>query len=70
MERFVGHHQLNQAAEDRIPAVFMQIGERPHRQPFEQHLHADKLLIDNRGSDQIFEQIAEYFADGIGCAPT
>ena len=59
MERLVGHHQLYQAAEDRIPAVFVQIGERSHRQPFEQHLHADKLLIGNRGFEQILEQITE-----------
>ena len=70
MERLVGHHQFYQAAEERIPAVFVQIGERSHRQPFEQHLHADKLLIDYRVFDQILEQIAEDFADGIGCAPT
>ena len=50
--------------------MFVQIGESLHRQTFEQHLHADKFLIDNRRFDQILKQIAKDFADGIGCAPT
>ncbi|AAK25441.1 hypothetical protein CC_3479 [Caulobacter vibrioides CB15] len=46
VEGLVGHHQLQQLLADRVIDVVVEGGEGAHGQTFDQHLHADDLLVD------------------------
>jgi len=65
---FIRHHQLHEALQHRVARMFVKVRECTHRQPFQQHLHADELFIDDRRLDQAFQQITQDFANGVGSA--
>ncbi|ABS61649.1 hypothetical protein Plav_0026 [Parvibaculum lavamentivorans DS-1] len=70
MEGFVRHHELRQLDEERIVRLRVKRREGAHGKAFDQHLHADDLLVDLRCVDDVGEQAAQRRADGEGLAPT
>ncbi len=62
VEGLVGHHQLQQLLAHRIGDDVEEAGEGAHGQAFDQHLHADDLLIDFRRADDLDQQIFQHGA--------
>ena len=56
VERFVGHDELRQLLRQRIVPFFEDRSEGAHGEAFDQHLHADDLLIDLRRVHDFLQQ--------------
>ena len=56
VEGFVGHHQLAELAHQRIARFLVERGEGAHGETFDQHLHADELLLDQRRGDEFVQE--------------
>ena len=69
MERLVGHDELHEPLEQRVVGVGVQVGEGAHRQPLQQHLHADQLFVDERRAHDVGQEVAEQLPHRIGRAP-
>ena len=69
MERLVGHHQLAQLDQQRVLRVLVERRERAHGKAFDQHLHADDLLVDLRRADHLGQQRLQRRAAGKRRAP-
>jgi hypothetical protein len=69
VERLVGHDELAETAEEWIASHLVERRERAHGEPLDQHLHADDLLVDHLGRDELPQQLAQGVADGEDAAP-
>ena len=69
VKRLVAHHELDQPAQHRIVGLGIERREGAHGDAFDQHLHADDLLVDLFSRHQIREDAGDRLAHGERRAP-